>query len=188
MACGLALKRPHEYDSYLADESFPHEAKRARQTAAHCSPFRPQMGTIAANLPSTSSFAQAASKVCYLFAFLNPHAVICTFQDDSPFAAVAGKCQLSESQLDAYLRSEVRSGQRRKLLPRRSCVDVKVEDENTPRKEYRTPNSPPQVEHFCSRLRKVEHIWTDTSSLIFFFTSAGWWGEGDGAMLLGMVL
>ncbi|EPB67776.1 hypothetical protein ANCCEY_13133 [Ancylostoma ceylanicum] len=126
MACGLALKRPHEYDSYLADESFPHEAKRARQTAAHCSPFRPQMGTIAANLPSTSSFAQAANK------------------DDSPFAAVAGKCQLSESQLDAYLRSEVRSGQRRKLLPRRSCIDVKVEDENTPRKDYRTPNSPPQ--------------------------------------------
>ncbi|RCN25315.1 hypothetical protein ANCCAN_28974 [Ancylostoma caninum] len=87
------------------------------------------MGTIAANLPSTSSFAQAANK------------------DDSPFAAVAGKCQLSESQLDAYLRSEVRSGQRRKLLPRRSCIDVKVEDENTPRKEYRTPNSPPQVCH-----------------------------------------
>ncbi|CAJ0594086.1 unnamed protein product [Cylicocyclus nassatus] len=126
MACGLALKRPHEYDSYLADESFPHEAKRARQTAAHCSPFRPQMGTIAANLPSTSSFAQAVNK------------------DDSPFASVAGKCQLSESQLDAYLRSEVRSGQRRKLLPRRSCVDVKIEDDNTPRKEYRTPNSPPQ--------------------------------------------
>ncbi|ETN76517.1 hypothetical protein NECAME_03449 [Necator americanus] len=126
MACGLALKRPHEYDSYLADESFPHEAKRARQTAAHCSPFRPQMGTIAANLPSTSSFAQAVNK------------------DDSPFAAVAGKCQLSESQLDAYLRSEVRSGQRRKLLPKRSCIDLKVEDENTPRKEYRTPNSPPQ--------------------------------------------
>lgn len=63
MACGLALKRPHEYDAYLADESFPHEAKRARHTAAHCSPFRPQMGTIAANLPSTSSFAQAVNKV-----------------------------------------------------------------------------------------------------------------------------
>ncbi|KAK5983603.1 hypothetical protein GCK32_003784 [Trichostrongylus colubriformis] len=126
MACGLALKRPHEYDSYLADESFPHEAKRARHTAAHCSPFRPQMGTIAANLPSTSSFAQAVSK------------------DDSPFAAVAGKCQLSESQLDAYLRSEVRNGQRRKLLPRRNCSDVKLEDENTPRNDYRIPNSPPQ--------------------------------------------
>ncbi|XGW24849.1 hypothetical protein V3C99_006367 [Haemonchus contortus] len=126
MACGLALKRPHEYDSYLADESFPHEAKRARHTAAHCSPFRPQMGTIAANLPSTSSFAQAVNK------------------DDSPFAAVAGKCQLSESQLDAYLRSEVRNGQRRKLLPRRNCSDVKLEDENTPRNDYRIPNSPPQ--------------------------------------------
>ncbi|VDL78934.1 unnamed protein product [Nippostrongylus brasiliensis] len=126
MACGLALKRPHEYDSYLADESFSHEAKRARHTAAHCSPFRPQMGTIAANLPSTSSFAQAVNK------------------DDSPFAAVAGKCQLSESQLDAYLRSEVRNGQRRKLLPRRNCSDVKLEDENTPRNDYRIPNSPPQ--------------------------------------------
>ncbi|KJH42985.1 hypothetical protein DICVIV_11019 [Dictyocaulus viviparus] len=126
MACGLALKRPHEYDSYLADETFPHEAKRARHTTAHCSPFRPQMGTIAANLPSTSSFAQAVSK------------------DDSPFAAVAGKCQLSESQLDAYLRSEVRNGQRRKLIPRRNCLDVNPDDENTPRNDYRIPNSPPQ--------------------------------------------
>uniref|UniRef100_A0A0K0D999 Akirin n=1 Tax=Angiostrongylus cantonensis TaxID=6313 RepID=A0A0K0D999_ANGCA len=126
MACGLALKRPHEYDPYLADETFSHEAKRARHTAAHCSPFRPQMGTIAASLPSTSSFAQVVSK------------------DDSPFAAVAGKCQLSESQLDAYLRSEVRNGQRRKLIPRRNFLDVKIEDDDTPRNDYRIPNSPPQ--------------------------------------------
>lgn len=125
MACGLALKRPHEYDSYLSDESFPHEAKRARHTAAHCSPFRPQMGTIAASLPSTSSFAQVN-------------------KDESPFAAVAGKCQLSESQLDAYLRSEVRNGQRRKLIPRRNFLDVKVEDEIAPRNDYRIPNSPQQ--------------------------------------------
>ncbi|VDM62166.1 unnamed protein product [Angiostrongylus costaricensis] len=126
MACGLALKRPHEYDPYLADETFSHEAKRARHTAAHCSPFRPQMGTIAASLPSTSSFAQVVSK------------------DDSPFAAVAGKCQLSESQLDAYLRSEVRNGQRRKLIPRRNFLDVKIEDVDTLRNDYRIPNSPPQ--------------------------------------------
>ena len=153
MACGLALKRPHEYDSYLADESFPHEAKRARQTAAHCSPFRPQMGTIAANLPSTSSFAQAVNKVPHIFLdFSDKLSNMNAFKDDSPFASVAGKCQLSESQLDAYLRSEVRSGQRRKLLPRRSYVDVKVEDENTPRKDYRTPNSPSQVCSDCSSI------------------------------------
>ncbi|KAK6024981.1 hypothetical protein OSTOST_09130 [Ostertagia ostertagi] len=59
-------------------------------------------------------------------------------------AVFAGKCQLSESQLDAYLRSEVRNEQRRKLLPRRNCSDVKLEDENTPRNDYRIPNFPPQ--------------------------------------------
>ena len=52
MACGLALKRPHEYDSYLAGDA-PSEAKRAR--SALCSPFRPQMGTLAASLPSCSA-------------------------------------------------------------------------------------------------------------------------------------
>ncbi|PIO63901.1 hypothetical protein TELCIR_14485, partial [Teladorsagia circumcincta] len=91
------------------------------------------------------------------------HAIMRTVQfihswDDSPFAAVAGKCQLSESQLDAYLRSEVRNGQRRKLLPRRNCSDIKLEDENTPRSDYRIPNSPPQSgsdsEGECSSVRK----------------------------------
>uniref|UniRef100_A0A1I7XNY9 Uncharacterized protein n=1 Tax=Heterorhabditis bacteriophora TaxID=37862 RepID=A0A1I7XNY9_HETBA len=75
MACGLALKRPHEYDSYLSDDSFVHDAKRARHTAAHCSPFRPQMGTVAANLPSSSNFVQVSSKVrfetTYSLDFLN---------------------------------------------------------------------------------------------------------------------
>ena len=57
MACGLALKRPlqHEYESFLTDESYNGEAKRAR---TQCPPFRAQMGTIAATLPSTSTFAQ----------------------------------------------------------------------------------------------------------------------------------
>ncbi|VDK41657.1 unnamed protein product [Gongylonema pulchrum] len=49
MACGVALKRP--YDEYLIAEGA--EAKRARHTQAHCSPFRAQMGTIAASLPSS---------------------------------------------------------------------------------------------------------------------------------------
>ncbi len=51
MACGVALKRVHEYEDYLSETE---GVKRAR-TSAHCSPFRAQIGTIAASLPSSSS-------------------------------------------------------------------------------------------------------------------------------------
>lgn len=51
MACGVALKRPHDYDDYLIAEGS--DVKRARHTHTHCSPFRAQIGTIAASLPSS---------------------------------------------------------------------------------------------------------------------------------------
>lgn len=58
MACGVALKRPYDYDEYLSAEGAG-EAKRARHTQAHCSPFRAQIGTIAASLPVGSSSSSA---------------------------------------------------------------------------------------------------------------------------------
>ncbi|CAD6194733.1 unnamed protein product [Caenorhabditis auriculariae] len=130
MACGLALKRPHEYEAYLKDDGYGPDPKRAR-TASHCSPFRPQMGTIAANLPSSStSFSQRSKE-----------------DESSPFAVISGQCQLSSSQLDAYLRSEIRCLRRRKILPKRSFqsaaeADTKLVDDPVERKEYRTPSSP----------------------------------------------
>ena len=52
MACGLALKRPfQDGDDYLSEGGA--DVKRARTTLAHCSPFRPQFGTVAASLPSS---------------------------------------------------------------------------------------------------------------------------------------
>ncbi|PAV83881.1 hypothetical protein WR25_17966 isoform B [Diploscapter pachys] len=139
MACGLALKRPHEYEAYLSEDTYETEAKRAR-TSAHCSPFRPQMGTMAASLPSTSLYSHKKE------------------DSASPFESVAGKHQLSSSQLDAYLRSEIRALRRRKLIPRRTLGSM-AGDENDAdtkrRAEYRTPKSPTQSgsdseSEFCS--------------------------------------
>ncbi|CAI4222484.1 unnamed protein product [Auanema sp. JU1783] len=124
MACGLALKRPHEYDSYMSEDGYSSEAKRARQTA-HCSPFRAQIGTIAASLPSTSSnFAQKIQNQ----------------ESNNPFSSITG-CQLTSSQLGAYLRSEIKNLKRRKLIPRKTVTDD-ITDENKPNKEYRAPESP----------------------------------------------
>ncbi|VDN86747.1 unnamed protein product [Brugia pahangi] len=53
MACGVALKRPYDYDDYLLAEGS--EVKRARHTQTHCSPFRAQIGTIAASLPTSGA-------------------------------------------------------------------------------------------------------------------------------------
>lgn len=129
MACGLALKRPHghEYESYLNDDSYGSEAKRAR-TATHCSPFRPQMGTIAANLPSTSNFAK-----------------IVKTEESTPFSSVAGQVQLSSSQLECYLRSEIRNLRRRRLIPKPlDSGDGDASGSNENRKGYRAPKSPTQ--------------------------------------------
>lgn len=43
---------------------------------------------------------------------------------ESPFAEVAGRCQLSTNQLDSYLRAEIQYLKRRKLIPRRPLVDA----------------------------------------------------------------
>lgn len=54
MTCGLAVKRPHDYEAYLNADSGV-DAKRPRHTNAHCSPFRPQFGTLAASLPHSNT-------------------------------------------------------------------------------------------------------------------------------------
>ncbi len=62
MACGIALKRTHDYDAYLSPESSG--AKRSRTSAGggpHCSPFRAQLGTVAASLPSSVVVPSASS-------------------------------------------------------------------------------------------------------------------------------
>lgn len=64
-------------------------------------------GTLAASLPSSQSpnssngFARNA-------------------EPESPFSVVAGKCQLSNNQLEKYLQAEVRYLKRRRLIPRRT--------------------------------------------------------------------
>ncbi|MFH4981265.1 hypothetical protein AB6A40_007974 [Gnathostoma spinigerum] len=111
MACGLALKRPHEYDTYLSADGGG-EAKRARQTNAHCSPFRAQIGTIAASLPATSN-----GSTSFPFSELQDEQ-----ESSSPFSSVAGRTQLSSGQLQSYLRAEVRYLKRRRLIPRRESI------------------------------------------------------------------
>lgn len=54
MTCGLAVKRPHDYEAYLNSDSGV-DAKRRCHTNAHCSPFRPQLGTLAASLPHSNT-------------------------------------------------------------------------------------------------------------------------------------
>jgi hypothetical protein len=107
MTCGLAVKRPHDYEAYLGPEGV--DAKRPRQTNTHCSPFRPQFGTLAASLPHSSTLSLLREKE--------------RENDNSPFASIAGKCQLSSSQLDSYLTAEIRYLKRRKLIPRRQLAD-----------------------------------------------------------------
>ena len=54
MTCGVAVKRPLDYESYLNSESGI-DIKRARKTNPQCSPFRPQFGTLASSLTNTVS-------------------------------------------------------------------------------------------------------------------------------------
>ncbi|ULU11835.1 hypothetical protein L5515_001392 [Caenorhabditis briggsae] len=129
MACGLALKRPlqHEYESYLTDESYNSEAKRAR---TQCPPFRAQMGTIAATLPSTSTFAQKFKE-----------------QEDSVFQAATLMTRLSRNQLKTYLCSEVKNLRKRKAIPRNNDFDENKEQRGdgsgaSYSKAYRAPSSP----------------------------------------------
>lgn len=54
MTCSLAVKRPHDYESYLSPDSSV-EAKRSRTANTHCSPFRPQLSTLATSLMQSTS-------------------------------------------------------------------------------------------------------------------------------------
>ncbi|CAL2029374.1 unnamed protein product [Caenorhabditis brenneri] len=129
MACGIALKRPlqHEYESFLTDDSYNGEAKRAR---TQCPPFRAQMGTIAATLPSTSAFAQKFKE-----------------QEDSVFHAASIMNRLSRNQLKTYLCSEVKNLRKRKALPRSYDLDEDGDQRGDAgnvnySKAYRAPSSP----------------------------------------------
>lgn len=120
MACGVALKRPYDYDEYLSAEGAG-EAKRARHTQAHCSPFRAQIGTIAASLPVGSSSSSALLQLRDTKERED--------NDVSPFASIAGRSQLSSGQLESYLRAEIRYLKRRHLIPHRKLSDSTSRDE-----------------------------------------------------------
>ncbi|KAI6241277.1 hypothetical protein M3Y99_00352800 [Aphelenchoides fujianensis] len=109
MSCGLAVKRPHDYEAYL-DADIGIEVKRHRPT--HCSPFRPQLGTLAATLPPSGQSPNAHSSAA------NPLASARNCAEDSPFAVAASKCRLTSNQLEDYLRNEVRYLKKRRLIPR----------------------------------------------------------------------
>ncbi|VDD93681.1 unnamed protein product [Enterobius vermicularis] len=83
MACGVALKRPYDYEAYISPDDGS-DAKR-RCTNTGCSPFRPYLGTLAASLPNASNLSTP-----------------------SKFASgVASHVQLSPGQLQSYLKAEV---------------------------------------------------------------------------------
>ncbi|KAI1701924.1 akirin-1 [Ditylenchus destructor] len=106
MACGLAVKRPHEYDyeTYLSPESAV-ETKRSRPSnQPHCSPFRPQLGTLAASLMQSSASASKENEEVL---------------NTGPLGFVK-TTQLSGTQLEAYLTAEVQYLKRRKLIPSRA--------------------------------------------------------------------
>lgn len=123
MACGVAVKRPHEYDVFLSPEV---GGKRPR-TNAHCSPFRPTFGTVAASLPSPSTSANSLSP--------QRNSPNDASRPVGPFAAVNG-AKLSSEQLESYLRAEVSYLKRRKLIPRRRGDEAPS--------GYRAPGSPNQ--------------------------------------------
>lgn len=67
-------------------------------------------GTLAASLPSGHSPKSSSN------GFSNAY----NAEPNSPFAVIAGKCQLLNNQLEDYLRAEVRYLKRRRLIPRRT--------------------------------------------------------------------
>jgi len=107
MACGLALKRPLEHDPYHSPES----VKRPRFGTPLCSPYIPGP---ASNSKKSENCAQI--KGAY---------------NSSPFSSVGTR--LTKEQLESYLRAEIRSLRRRRLLPT---------NEEGAGSRYRTPKSP----------------------------------------------
>ncbi|VDD89528.1 unnamed protein product [Enterobius vermicularis] len=153
MACGLALKRPYECDDYLNESAV--DVKRARTTVSHCSPFRPQFGTVAASLSS----AIGSSALLQLRDSKDREE-----NDTSPFSSIAGRTQLSPAQLESYLRAEIRYLKRRNLLPRYKQSSGVLEDKNVStgsaldpmypvvsKQTYRAPPTSPNAnDRFCS--------------------------------------
>ncbi|TKR94971.1 hypothetical protein L596_009196 [Steinernema carpocapsae] len=124
MTCGLALKRPYDYEAYLSPDGAS-QAKRQRANA-HCSPFRPQLGTIAASLPTSST--SSALKVLHKNA-----------EDNSPFALVAAG-KLTSAQIESYLQVEVKELRRRKLIPKRRDA-AGTSSQATPSTSYRVTSN-----------------------------------------------
>lgn len=111
MSCGVAIKRPLD----LSQDSFELvDVKRPRHNAVspQCTMFRPQLNILASSLNQTSVMATPNSSGAKRSSV------------ESPFAEVAGRCQLSTNQLDSYLRAEIQYLKRRKLIPRRPLVDA----------------------------------------------------------------
>jgi hypothetical protein len=118
MTCGLAVKRPYDYEAYLLDESETGddcvEIKRSRQLTAiqpQCSPFRPQMGTLASSLPQLMQSAGSQTQITP--SQPGPATTNIHFDD-----SIANRCRLSPAQLETYLKAEVQYLRRRKLIPK----------------------------------------------------------------------
>lgn len=63
MTCGVAVKRPYDFEAYLSPDSGV-EAKRSKQSHCHlASSFRPQLGTLAASLPHSQALSVVREKV-----------------------------------------------------------------------------------------------------------------------------
>uniref|UniRef100_A0A0K0E1N5 Akirin n=1 Tax=Strongyloides stercoralis TaxID=6248 RepID=A0A0K0E1N5_STRER len=99
MTCGLALKRPHDYEAYLSPDNTI-EAKRSRGSA-YCSPFRPQLGTLAASLPMNSTLALLKDNET---------------KDNSIFAGIERSCRLTDQQISRFLNTEITALNKRKRL------------------------------------------------------------------------
>uniref|UniRef100_A0A183CAD0 Akirin n=1 Tax=Globodera pallida TaxID=36090 RepID=A0A183CAD0_GLOPA len=111
MTCGLAVKRPLD----LGQDGTLVDVKRPRHSGAspQCSPFRPQLGILATSLMQST----VPIKVPTPPPFGCGVAVA-----SSPFADVSGRCRLSSTQLDTYLRAEIQALKRRRLIPRRQAI------------------------------------------------------------------
>jgi len=128
MTCGIAVKRPLDFDSYLSPDSSI-EPKRSRQANPQCSPFRPQLGTLATSLSTTQQFNKNNK----------------TSEHGALFDQISNKCQLSSNQLDTYLRAEVQYLKRRKLIPRRNIGIGQTQNENKTGETYASGASSPST-------------------------------------------
>uniref|UniRef100_A0A0K0G170 Akirin (inferred by orthology to a D. melanogaster protein) n=1 Tax=Strongyloides venezuelensis TaxID=75913 RepID=A0A0K0G170_STRVS len=118
MTCGLALKRPHDYEAYLSPDNSI-EAKRSRGSA-YCSPFRPQLGTLAASLPMNNALNLLKDNET---------------KDNSIFAGIERSCRLTDQQISRFLNTEITALNKRKRLI------AKRKDKNVEDSSCETPNN-----------------------------------------------